>query len=338
MILKLIRLKVGGWLIAVLVLMSGCAALFNFMFNSPPVYTPLVDADSSQVSMIGIGDQGSGNLKQWQVALAMERVALRDGRLDMVVLLGDNFYGKSLTGVHDWNWQMKFERVYWGHYLSHIPFYAVLGNHDYPVSSDIEIEYSRQHAGSGRWQMPAHSYTKDFGRVDGRPLLRMVFLDTSAPLNELKTQIEGLEKAFDQGEPEPVWRVVAAHHPVRNAGGHGEESRLVEQLLPALQRSRVDLYLSGHDHNQQLLLREGEPAWLISGGGGQTIAPLPVNGVTTTFTASRTGFVKLDFSRTRMQLSFYDDSSRPEMRYFWDRDCPWLARSCVKAGDPDSRK
>jgi len=309
--------------------------MFNFIFSAPPPYTPLANADISQVSMIGIGDQGTGRFKQWQVAQAMERVAARDGRLDMVVLLGDNFYGKSLTGIHDWNWQMKFERVYWGHYLSHIPFYAVLGNHDYPVSSDIEIEYGRQHAGSGRWQMPDHTYTKDFGRVDGRPLLRVVFLDSAVPSSELKAQIDLLEQAFDQPGPQPVWRVVAAHHPLRNAGKHGEEPSLLAQLLPALRRSHVDLYLSGHDHNQQLLLREGEPAWLISGGGGQTLSPLAANAVATTFAAVQTGFVKLDFNQTGVQLGYYDDYGTAQKRFAWDRDCPWLAKGCLRAVVPD---
>lgn len=333
-----IRSKLAVWLIAISALMAGGATISNFIWNPPPPYTVLGSEDTSQVSMIGIGDQGTGSLKQWQVALAMERVAARDGRLDMVFLLGDNFYGKDLTGIHDWNWQMKFERVYWGHYLSHIPFYAVLGNHDYPVSSDIEIQYSRQHAGSGRWQMPDHTYTKDFGRVDGRPLLRVVFLDTSTPLSELKAQIDRLEQAFDQPGPQPVWRAVTAHHPVRNAGGHGEESRLVEQLLPALLRSHVDIYLSGHDHNQQLLLREGEPAWLISGGGGQTLTPLPVDAVATTFAAMQTGFVKLDFSETRMRLGYYDDYGRTEKLFSWERVCPWLAKGCLRAVVADSVK
>ena len=58
--------------------------------------------------MIALGDQGSGNMQQWRVGQAMEKVAAREGRLDMVVLLGDNFYGKALTSTHDLSWQAKF--------------------------------------------------------------------------------------------------------------------------------------------------------------------------------------------------------------------------------------
>ena len=54
--------------------------------------------------MIALGDQGSANMQQWRVGQAMEQVAAREGRLDMVVLLGDNFYGKALTSTHDLSW------------------------------------------------------------------------------------------------------------------------------------------------------------------------------------------------------------------------------------------
>jgi tartrate-resistant acid phosphatase type 5 len=282
------------------------------------------------VSWIGIGDQGTGSLKQWQIARAMERVAAQDGRLDMVVLLGDNFYGKPLTGVHDWNWQMKFERVYWGHYLSHIPFYAVLGNHDDP-SRDVEIKYSRKHMGTGRWQMPDYTYTRDFGSVDARPVLRVVFLDTAVQPHELEYQVDLLERAFSQPGPQPLWRAVAAHHPVRNAGSHGEDAQWAALLVPALQHSHVDLYLSGHDHNLQLLLRDDEPAWLISGGGGQTIYPLPAHGIETTFAASEYGFIKVDVDQVRMQLAYYDDQGIAAARFIWNRSCPGLAKECLQA-------
>jgi len=51
--------------------------------------------------MIAVGDQGSGKWLQWQVGQTMEKVAFTEGRLNIVVLLGDNFYGNSLTSTHD---------------------------------------------------------------------------------------------------------------------------------------------------------------------------------------------------------------------------------------------
>ena len=326
------RRRVRTWLAACAVIgLSIGLAGAGFALIPPAPYSPLAGLDSSRVSLIALGDQGSGTLQQWTVARAMERVADKDGRLDMVTLLGDNFYGKSLTGTRDISWQMKFERVYSGDWLSHVPFYAVLGNHDYPTSQQVELDYSQQKKGSGRWQMPDRQYTKDFGTVEGRPLVRMVFLNTSAPAAELHQQIAFLEQAFEQPGPAPIWRIVAAHHPVRNSGKHEEESNMMTDLLPALQRAKVDVYLAGHDHNQQLMLDPGEPAWVISGGGGQKLYPVDEGQPDTVFAASRAGFAKLDFSGDQLKLAYYDEQGGAATHFTWARGCPWMAKGCLIA-------
>ena len=304
-----------------------------WLYTPPAPYVPLSSLDPASVSMIAVGDQGSGDLQQWRVGRAMERVAANEGQLNMVVFLGDNFYGKSLASTHDSSWQTRFERVYWGHWLSHVPFYAVLGNHDYPVSQKYEIKYGQQHKGSGRWQMPMSFYAKDFGEVNGRPLVRMVFLDTSAPRESLQQQIDFIDQAFQAPGPAPVWRIAASHHPVRNQGQHGEESDLVARLLPALQRNNVDLLLSGHDHNQQLLLRAGEPAWVISGAGGQKLYTLNTPTPDSAFTASRAGFAKLDLNAEQLRLAYYNDQGDLETSYRWARDCQWMAKGCLRPED-----
>jgi tartrate-resistant acid phosphatase type 5 len=315
--------------IVAVILLIGAAMVGYWMFTPPAPFVPLSGLDPSAVSMIALGDQGSGDLQQWRVGQAMERVAARDGRLDMVVLLGDNFYGKPLTSTHDLGWQMKFERVYWGQWLSHVPFYAVLGNHDYPVSQKFELEYGQQRKGSGRWQMPSNFYVKDFGNVDGRPLVRMVFLDTSAPRESFQRQIDLLDQAFQQPGPAPVWRIAAAHHPVRNHGQHGEDGELVNLLLPALERNKVDVFLAGHDHNQQLLLRAAEPAWVVSGAGGQKLYALGAAGLDTSFATAHAGFAKLDLNPGQLRLNYYDDRGNLETGYRWDRDCQWMAKGCL---------
>ncbi|WP_242485812.1 metallophosphoesterase [Pseudomonas sp. TH41] len=323
--LVLRRIVRGSGIAIVLLLMSGG----YWLYTPPSPFVPLRGLDPSSVSMIALGDQGSGNMQQWRVGQAMERVAAREGRLDMVVLLGDNFYGKPLTSTHDLSWQTRFERVYWGHWLSHVPFYAVLGNNDYPVSQKIEIEYGQQHTGSGRWQMPTNFYSKDFGNVDGRPLVRMVFLDTSAPRESLQQQIDFIDQAFQASGPAPVWRIVASHHPVRNQGQQGNESDLVVRLLPVLQRNNVDLLLSGHEHNQQLLLRAGEPAWVISGAGGQKLDTLDTSTPQSVFAVSRAGFAKLDLNANQLRLAYYDDQGDLEIGYRWVRSCQWMAKGCL---------
>ncbi|MDF3867426.1 metallophosphoesterase [Pseudomonas denitrificans (nom. rej.)] len=320
--------------LAVLILMVGCLA--GFMVLVPPSpYTPLSGQDPAQVILLALGDQGSGDLQQWRVAEGMEHVAESEGGVNMVLLLGDNFYGKALSGVNDPAWQLKFERVYHGHWLSHVPFYAVLGNHDYPDSSVVELDYARQHMGSGRWQMPAPFYTRDFGEVEGRPLLRVVFLDTNADTAGRQGQADFLQTAFAAG-PAPIWKMVVAHHALRSSGGkHGEDAKRLRELLPAMQRSGVDLYLSGHEHNQEVLVRPGEPAWLVSGGGGQTLDGLrPAESADgTLFAVERHGFARLAFSAQGLQLGYYDPQGKRERDFRWARSCAGMARDCLKQDD-----
>ncbi|WP_455926459.1 metallophosphoesterase [Pseudomonas putida] len=293
-------------------------------------YLPITGLDPTHLSIMALGDQGNGSLRQWRVAHAMETIAERDGRLDLVALLGDNFYGKPLSGVEDAQWQTKFEKVYTGHWLSHVPFYAVLGNHDCPLSRDAELAYARQHVGSGRFQMPASTYTRDFGQVDGRPLLRVVFFDSEVAGADLGDEVQAMEQAFEQPGPTPIWRMVTAHHPLRSASDHDPDSTLAAALLPTLLRQHVDLYVSGHDHSHQLLLRPGEPAWVISGGGGQKLNPLFTATEPHAFAASEAGFVKLDLDASHLDLVFYNEFADATAHFTWQRDCPWLANGCLR--------
>lgn len=327
--------RLGTWLLVAVLGSVACAlggAGWVFYYPMKP-YTPVTGLDPAHLSIIALGDQGSGSLRQWAVGRAMETVAERDGRLDLVALLGDNFYGEVLTGVDDVNWQTKFEKVYHGRWLSHVPFYAVLGNHDYLGSQQVELDYARLHSGSGRWQMPASTYTRDFGQVDGRPLLRVVFLDSAGSADDLEGQVQAMEQAFEQPGPAPVWRMVTAHHPLRDVVSQQQDQQLAAALLPTLLRQHVDLYLSGHDHSHQLVLRPGEPAWVISGGGGQRLsAPLHVD-TAHDFAASEAGFVKLDLDARHLDLVFYDDQATATARFAWQRDCPWLADGCLRRQD-----
>ncbi len=324
--------RLRTWLLLSLLGITACAlagAGWVFYYPMRP-YTPMPGLDPTHLSLIALGDQGNGSLRQWRVAHAMETIADRDGRLDFVALLGDNFYGTPLSGVDDAQWQTKFEKVYNGHWLSHVPFYAVLGNHDYPLSKDAELEYARKHAGSGRFQMPEHTYTRDFGQVDGHPLLRVVFFDSEVEGADLGDQIQVIEQAFEQPGPAPIWRMVTAHHPLRTASDPGPDSTLAAALLPTLLRQHVDLYVSGHDHSHQLLLRPGEPAWVISGGGGQKLNPLFKATEPHAFAASEAGFVKLDISAGHLDMVFYNEFAEATARFGWERDCPWLANGCLR--------
>ena len=66
------------------------------------------DPDRAAVTFVALGDMGTGDRAQTQVAQAMYRVCQRDG-CDFVLGLGDNIYPHSVRSVHDPAFQDKFE-------------------------------------------------------------------------------------------------------------------------------------------------------------------------------------------------------------------------------------
>ena len=53
-----------------------------------------------------------------------------------IVSTGDNFYQNGITGVDDPSFIQSFTMVYDGENLKDLPWYCILGNHDYHTEGD----------------------------------------------------------------------------------------------------------------------------------------------------------------------------------------------------------
>ena len=256
----------------------------------------------------------------------MEKTAKTQGAVDFVLLLGDNFYHEGVLSTRDSQWWTKFESVYDGPVLGRIPFFAALGNHDYLGNPQAQVDYSR--IGSGRWHMDGFHYARDFGMTaGGRPLDRLVVLDTNCQSDCQAAQTALLDRSLaGGGRRGPVWKVVAGHHPARSIGLHSIRPHLRAWLPSVLKRFGADLYLAGHDHNQQVLQFPGEPLYVISGGGGQVLHPLgPRNGYVR-FAAKRFGFAKIIATPVRLEVVLLDQ-----------RGGRLYATSLQRSGEPEAR-
>ncbi|MFT5012411.1 MAG: tartrate-resistant acid phosphatase type 5 [Patiriisocius sp.] len=264
--------------------------------------------DATTLSFFALGDQGVGNLRQWQVADAMERQAGLDS-VQGVLLLGDNFYRYGVSTVTDWQWRYKFEHVYTGS-LSAIAFFATLGNHDYYGNELAQISYDAKNLGSGRWQMPARDYVRHFGQQLGREgeqaLVRIVFVDTGLWLRspiDATTVLDQLLATANAAQ----WTVVVTHTPLISGNTLDTQPIAHELWQPVLESHGVDLLLSGHDHNMQYLQRDGWPAQAIIGVGGksgQTLDSDEVPGLE--FYASETGFGRMVVTAEELVLQYYN--------------------------------
>ncbi|MDB6111842.1 MAG: Acid phosphatase [Pedosphaera sp.] len=266
------------------------------------------------------GDTGSGQKEQKDVAEAMAvyAVAHRDSNaVNFVILTGDNFYEKGVATTDDPQWQEKFEQVYDPQRLP-MPFFAVLGNHDWRYDHpDAQINYARAHPGT-RWQMDGHWYHRQFPGVDGVPLADFFFVDTMlwddkdgsvakvAAQHLGEKQMAWLDQELKKSKA--VWKIVVAHHPIYSDGAHGHEVltlKLRERLSPRFKERGVDAFLTGHDHDMQRAEVPGHPTLFLTSGAGSRLRPRKYEDWKPFF-ASSLGFAAIHLSATEMRGEFID--------------------------------
>ncbi len=239
-----------------------------------------VQPEASEIRVVLLGDTGSGNSQQKQVAAAMEKTCAEKG-CDLVLLLGDNFIMDGVSDVGDPQFQYKFEDIY---SLS-LPFYAVLGNHDFRGSWRAQIEYTQR---SERWKMPDVNYA-----IEAGPVLFQAINTTCT--------ICSLASLF--GKKQKPWKVVFGHRPFVTSGRHRGMTGL-ERFLILL--SKTQFVFSGHNHILEHLHYKGIDQ-IVSGGGGNPIheiaeKPSPFK----KFLLQDLGYVWVHFTAQQVNTHFFD--------------------------------
>jgi 3',5'-cyclic AMP phosphodiesterase CpdA len=192
-----------------------------------------------------IGDSGSGDSAQKDVADAMLRYFTYGRPFTFVLMLGDNLYNDD--------YQREFSEPYQGLLERGVLFYAALGNHD----KDLQQHYKPFH------MMDRAYYAFTAGNV------RFVALNSNHPAD--RAQLSWFDGAF--GDTGTKWRISFFHHPLFSSGTHGSQSREIIRpaLEPALVRNKVDVVFSGHDHLYERIAPQQGIRYFVSGGGGRNL-------------------------------------------------------------------
>lgn len=239
-------------------------------------------APPSIVRFVALGDAGEGNTDQYLVAEQIRRVCQeKDDEhgpgCAFVLYLGDNFYDDGVDDVDDDQWQDKFELPYAN---LDLPFMVALGNHDYGLLSvwwwkaDVQVEYTDL---SDKWTLPDKYYRFDWGHA------RFYGLNTNEILLGWSDaeQLSWLDA--ERAASTATWNIAFGHHPYKSNGQHGNagayegyewlpiaNGATVKSFMESGICSRMDLYLSGHDHNRQWLEPECGVELIVSGAGSKT--------------------------------------------------------------------
>lgn len=285
--------------------LTGCALLEDstgsaVVKQAKPVQTQEIrPVPGEQVlTFLLAGDAGTGYAHQHRVAAGMAKVA-REYPAGGVLYLGDNFYEFGVTSVSDSQWESAFTDVYADPALQ-IPFYSVLGNHDYILNEQAQVEYS---ARNPRWIMPDRYYTRTVAIQPGDSV-RLIGLDTNLLLDETDTtqQLSWLDSVLTSS---PVrYQVVFAHHPLYTGGEHGDNAVLQKMLSRRLEKAGVLLYATGHDHHLEVMDPQPTVWHVISGAAGKSRSV--TWSARTRFAATNLGFMTLHLSDSRAWIQVYD--------------------------------
>jgi hypothetical protein len=197
----------------------------------------------ASVKFAVIGDSGTGDREQYQVADQMARFHTKFA-FDRVLMLGDNIYG----GQTPQDLVRKFSQPYKALLDAGVKFYASLGNHDSP---DNRL-YPLFNMGGERYYSVV---TKN---------VRFFALDSDQiDPKQLAWLTDALKNSKDD------WKICYFHHPLYSDGGtHGPSVNIRVVLEPLFVTYGVNVVFSGHDHIYERLTPQKGIYYFVEGAGG----------------------------------------------------------------------
>lgn len=230
--------------------------------------------------------------------------------VECVVAAGDVHHFEGVRSINDPLWMTNFELIY-AHPELMIPWYPVLGNHEYRGNTQAVLDYADV---SARWEMPARYYTKVLEN-DGITV-RLVMVDTAPLLDKYREDTEKYPDACKQDMDRQLawidsvltsskedWVLVVGHHPIyaETSKEDAERVDLQKRLDTILRKHKVDMYLCGHIHNFQYIRKPGSDIdYVVNSSGSLSRDVKPVDG--TVFCSGETGFSLIAADKKELNL------------------------------------
>lgn len=256
----------------------------------------------------------NGYYEQKPIAELMGEMADKGVDPEFVLATGDIHHFEGVASVNDPLWMTNYELIY-SHPELMLPWYPVLGNHEYRGNTQAVLDYSKV---SRRWVMPARYYTRVFR--DKGMTLRVVWIDTTPLIGKYRRETDKYPDASLQDDNRQLawidsvltsaredWVIVAGHHPVyaQTPKDVEERSDMQQRLDSILRRHHVDIYLCGHIHNFQHIRCEGsEIDYITNSAGSLSRKVKPIEG--TLFCSPEPGFSIVSASKQHLELRMID--------------------------------
>ena len=252
----------------------------------------------------------NGYYDQKPIAELMGQMA-EDVDIEFVVAAGDIHHFEGVRSINDPLWMTNYELIY-SHPDLMIPWYPILGNHEYRGNTQAVIDYSNV---SARWRMPNQYYTR-VEENDG-VTVRLVMVDTAPLLDKYRKDTEKYPDACKQDMNKQLawidsvltvakedWVLVVGHHPIYADTDKSESERTdLQKRLDSILRkhTNVDMYLCGHIHNFQHIRKSGSDIdYVVNTSGSLSRKVKPVDG--TQFCSDESGFSLITVSKKELNL------------------------------------
>ena len=235
--------------------------------------------------------------------------------IEFVVAAGDVHHFEGVRSVDDPLWMTNYELIY-SHPDLMLPWYPILGNHEYRGNTQAVIDYSNV---SARWQMPARYYTKVMEEdgitvrlvmTDTPPMIDKYRKDTDkypdAGKQDLNAQLEWVDSVLTVAKED--WVIVVGHHPIyadtdKNDTERTDMQRRLDTILR--KHGNVDFYICGHIHNfQHIRMPESDIDYVVNSSGSLSREVKPVDG--TVFCSDATGYSLITVDKDEIDLYMID--------------------------------
>lgn len=260
------------------------------------ILSSVADAKKEKTRFFVVGDTGTGDSGQKAVAKAIEDKCKKDG-CEFGIFLGDNIYNSGVSSVDDKQFITKFEEPYKN---LDMKMYMTLGNHDYRGNVEAEIQYTKK---STKWVMPSRNYNFKIENTE------FFCIDTNNPT---KDQTEDLVKKVRKSNAK--WKIAFGHHPRYTNGVYRNAEGMLKELLDKALCKKVNLYLSGHEHNKQHLKKSCGVNHLILGSGAGT-RPWLMSAENTLFAKDSLGFGWFEIDDSTIHFEVLDTNGKVEYKY-----------------------
>lgn len=176
---------------------------------------------------------------------------------DVIVTTGDNSYENGLS------WEVEANQKPYAADVQAGRFFPAHGNHDWgnQCSDPAGIQPSLEYFGVPIYYV-AHL---------GHGLIDLIVTDTTCSRTNVRTGAEPPQAAdynATVAASTALWKITVGHHPPFSSGQWGSHEDRHWLLHP-----QVDLYLSGHNHDNEHLVVGGQH-FVVTGVGGKNVYPM----------------------------------------------------------------